>query len=933
MSGTGTRVFALLFRALVRLAPPSGRGWASESLAVSLARLRDARARGRFAGLHFALAELLDAAGAVYRERRVWRRERRAASRAHNDATHSTGISIMDMVRDVLLAARGLRRRPLLSLGVMATLAFGIAVTTVMFGVVSTVLWRPLPFDHPERVYVIWAHMPQIDLGYPELPIHGTHFTRIRERSHTIDAVAAFKADVFNLEDGSAHERIDGLRTTGGLFRAIGVRPLLGRFFDEPEETPGRDHVVVLSYDLWRRQFGADPAIIGRAIRVSGEPYTVLGVAPQGFAFPRGGEMPKNFQMPKRTELWVPMAPAQRGPSDLALIARVRPSVTLPQLQADLDRISVLAGEETHAKGWWDTQAVALRQQVVGGTAPMLIVLFAAVLLVMLIACANAAQLLLASALARQREFAVRSALGARRGRLVRQVFVEALLLAALAGAAGALLSRAGADLVRAWGPERLPRLADIRVDPRVFIFGLLLTTLTGILFGVVPAVAGTRLEPWPRGFGRRRPAHLQSANLARVLRAGGRGATGGPGARLRQLFLVTEVALSLVLVAGAGLLLRSLDLQYRTDLGFQPAGTLTFEVTLPNVRYREAPGEPTYLVNPAVVGFISTALERLRELPGVQAASMAKPLPLSGAQEASVYLVEGHLPRTPDETPVAEYTVIGPDFFLAMGSALLEGREFTADDDSASAAVVIVNRAMASSVWPGEDPIGKRIKLPPPNRPWMTVVGVAPDIKEFSIAEKARPILFVPYRQRPYPPLATSTLLVRSAGDPRTLLDGVRREIAALDPELPLASIRTVSDLVDQATAEPRFATLLLSGFALAASMLAALGLGGLTAYLVTQRRRELGIRLALGATHRRLVSEVLFEGLRVTAAGVCIGLLVAVLSTRLLRTMLYGVSALDPVTFLLAPLVLTAAVAAACALPAWRAARVDPRTTLDAG
>jgi putative ABC transport system permease protein len=885
----------------------------AEAVEVAVARLRDRRSSGVWAAMRFAMKELVDAAR-LPRTRALGASDP-AIERTSGGPRRGRGDRAMDFAKDVGQALRGLRRRPVLVVGVTLTLALGLAATTVMYSVVSSVLWRPLPFAQPDRVFMVWGYYPELDLGYPELPVHGLQFSRIREEGRVFESIAAFKSDLFNLEAGGTRERVDGLRTTGALFRALGVHPAIGRFFDEGDEAPGSDRIVVLSHDLWLRRFNGDPGIVGNAVRINGEPYTVLAVAPAGFAFPRGGDMPQNFQMPKSTALWVPMAPATSGPSDLAMVGRVRSGVTTAVMQEDLDRISAVLSTEYHVKDSFLTRAVSMRTQVIGDVAPTLIVLLAAVFLVLLIACANAAQMLLAAAIARRRELALRAALGAPRGRLVRQMFVEALALALFAGGCGMLLAAAGIRAVRAFGPTRLPRLAEISLDPRVIAFALGLTLLTGLLFGIVPALAGTRVDPFD------------------AMRAGGRNSSGGLPSRLRQGLLAAEVAVSLVLLAGAGLLMRSLVAQYRTDLGFH-SGALTFEVTLPPVRYPETrSSRPTYLDNDRVIEFIDHTIGTLRELPGVEAASMAKPLPLSGAQEATVYTVEGAPAPAPGESPpFAEYTVIGPDFFQTMGAPMISGREFTTSDRRDSDPVVVVNRAMAEKMWPDEDPVGRRIKLPPPNRPWMTVVGVAPDLKQFEVTEAARPVMFVPFTQGAYPPLATSTFVVRTRGDSRALLPSLRRSIAQIDAELPIAGIRTIDDLIGQATAEPRFAALLVSGFAIAASLLAAIGLAGLTLWLATQRRREMGVRIALGATRSRIVGEVLRDGILVVAIGSAAGIVAALALTRLMRGMLYDVSPLDPLTFIASPLALMAAVGLACAIPALRASRVDPRAALDA-
>jgi predicted permease len=830
--------------------------------------------------------------------------------------------ALADLGRDVLQALRRLRRAPLFALTASITLALGIAACTLMFSIVNGVLLTPPPVYDPERVYLVWGYYPQVDLGFAEQPLNGIHFATLREETRAFSAVAAFRSRAYNLGEGAVPERLDGAEVSADFFRATGVDPRLGRFFVRGDEVPGADHVVVLGNGLWRRRFAADPGIVGRSIQLNGDPYVVIGVAPSGFAFPRGAELPNGFQFPAETELWVPVAPPQRGPSDLAGVARVKPGVSLTAATEDMTRITGIVERLIPAgKGWFGARMIPLRQQLTGGVAPLLVLLLAAVGLVLCVACVNTAQLFLARLQARRRELAVRAALGASGRRLATELVIEAVVLAGVAGAAGTALGAAGVVLVRTYGWSRVPRLAELSFDGRSAAAALGATLLAALLASLLPALAGRRVA------------------VAEVLRQGGRGTTGrGLSSRARHALVVAELALSVVLVAGAGLLIRSLAHQLGSATGFSAPNGITFEITLPPAQYPERQFT-TYMEHPKAVPFFAEALRRIRAIPGVQAAAIGKPLPLSGAQESSAFTAEG----VPTETigadgagtsPVmAEYTIASEQMFRALGTPLREGRDFSPDDREDTQPVAIVNQAMARRLWPGQSAIGRRIRLGGPTTAaqWMTVVGVAADIKRYSLTEIPRPEMIVPYTQRPYPTFTAMQLVVRSTLGPAELLPAVRRAVAEVDPGVPVSKVRTIEELVGETTAQARFATRFMAGFGAASLLLAMIGLYGVIAYGVHQRRQEFGVRRALGASQAGIVRLVVLEGWHLAVAGLVLGLLGALAAGRLLEHLLYQVSPLDPVTLVGTATLLGAAATLASVLPAARASRVEPRVALE--
>ena len=828
-----------------------------------------------------------------------------------------------DMIRetwyDVRTVVRRLRRSSLFTMTALFTLTLGIGACVLMFNIVSAVLFAPLPFKNADQVVMIWGDLPQVQLGFTEMPIEGRYFSDIRDHASAFQSLAAFRAAPFNVEAGTSPERVDGLEATGDFFDAIGVSPEVGRFFSRENERAGNDRVVVISDELWRRSFAGARSVIGQVVTINTLPYTILGVAPPGFVFPRGAEMPGDFQLPERTLLWVPLEPPKGGPSDLAVIGRMKPGVAVTAARADLDRVRAI--EERllpQEKGWFGTTAVPLRTQLVGHSRRMLLSLLGAVVLLLVLACANTAQLQVARLHARRRELAIRAALGASAGRIASELLIEVALLITVGWLLGTSLAVFGVKLISVYAGARVPRLDAASFDIRPALIALAAAAITGVLASLVPGTFAARVP------------------LAEVLRRGARGAGGTSAASshgARRWLIVAELTLCVVLVACAGLLVRSLSRELGSATGFSAPNGLTFEVTLPAAKYPERQGS-TFMEHPAAAAFFTQALARLREIPGVEAAAIGKPLPLSGAQEATVFRRENAPPLAAGEpNPIAEYTVASPGMFRALGTPLIAGRDFTGADRLETEPVVIVNAAMASWLWPHDVAVGKRLKLggPRSTAPWMTVIGVATDMKRFALTDTAKPEMIVPYTQNPYPTFLTMQFAVRSRLGAEQLVPEIRTAIAGVDRSVPISHVRTIADLIGETSASARFATTFMSAFGAAALALAMIGVYGLVAFTVQQRRQEFGVRRALGAAPREVLGLVLREGLGLATIGVVSGLAIAVGAGYLLRHLLYEVSTYDPFTLGATALVLASATLLACLGPAWRASRVEAKVALE--
>ena len=824
------------------------------------------------------------------------------------------------VVRNLQHAARRLRRAPLFTITSVLTLSIGIGACALMMSLVSTILLKPLPYKDAERLEMIWGYYPDANLGFREQPTHGGVFSIIRDNTQAFESISAFRGGSYNLGDAANPERLDGVQATGEFFKTLGIAPEIGRFFERANETPGSDHVVVLSDAAWRRRFGADPHVVGRTISLNAEPYTVIGVAARGFAFPRGSEMPGDFQFAATPDVWTPLKPPSSGITDLAVVGRLHEGVTYAAARQDMDRVMAVVRRSVPVikNSRPDETLVPLREQLVGGVAPMLVSLLAGVALVLVIACVNTAQLLLAQLHTRRRELAIRAALGGSTRRLAGEVFTDVLLLVSIGGVAGLAAGVFGTRLLRTFAVDHLPRAAELTFDVRSASAALAVTALAAILVSIVPLRLASRVP------------------LMEAIRSGGRGTGRGVSLKARRALVIGELAGSLVLVTGAGLLVRSLSHQLHANLGFDAVNGVTFEVSLPPNSYPER-AFATGMEHPAALRFLSTALDHIRALPGVTAAGIGKPLPLSGTQQATVFTPEGELPplRSGAVSPIAQFSVASSDMIRALGTSMIAGRDFASSDRAESPSVVIVNESMARWLWPGKSAIGKRIRVGRPDDerkwPWMTVIGVVANMKRYTLTESPRPEMIVPFTQNPYLTFGTMQFVIRSNLEVPALLPSVRRAIAAADPAIPLSHVRTIDDLVATTASNARFATRFMAMFGLIALVLTIVGVYGVVGYSAQQRRQEFGLRRALGAGPREILQLMLHESLKLTAAGIALGFTLTLVAGLGVKSLLYEVSPFDPVTLTESIVVIAAATIVASLIPAASAARVEPRMALE--
>jgi putative ABC transport system permease protein len=794
----------------------------------------------------------------------------------------------MDAFRqDLLYALRRLWAAPGFTLVAVLTLALGIGANAALFSIVNGVLLRPLPYPDPDRL----VRVVGLYEGKPVV-MSPANFLDVRAAAATLEGLAAYDNTAFTLTGGGEPHRVEAAEVTANFFDVLGVRPALGRGFEGGENDPGRAKVVVLGHGLWAQRFAGDPGVLGQAVVLDGQPYTVVGVAAAGFDFPG------------TTQLWVPMLhDAQflqaRGAVYLGTVARLAADASIEHARAELrgiaERLEAQHKDQNEGLGMG---AIPLRDHVVGDVSRALTLLLGAVGFVLLIACVNVANLLLARHAARGHELAVRTALGAARGRIVRQLLTEAVVLGVAGGALGMAVASWGRELLLALQPGDLPRLAETGIDSTVLAFCACLSVLTALLFGAVPALAATRRDP----------------TLA--LREGGRGLFSR--SRLGPSLVVGEVALAATLLAGAGLLLRTFSELRRVDPGFETPKALTFRTALPEALYDDA----------RRLSFYRALEERIAAQPGVTAVGATMALPLSEVRFSISFDVAGRPPLPPAQQPSLEVRVATPGYLRAMGIPLLAGRPFTAGDSREAPPVVLLSREAVRRHFPDEDPIGKHITLgwgsgPGAPKAGGTVVGVVGDVKDHGLAEAHPPEIYLPYAQRP---MLNMSLVVRTADDPARLTTAIRATLHDLDPNLPMLRVQTLEDVVSGSIARPRFYALLLAFFAATALALAALGVFGVLSYAVSQRSREIGLRLALGAVPSDLLRMVLGEAVRLVAIGLAIGIPVALLLSRSLASLLFGLTPTDPTTLAGVVIVLGAAALFAAALPAWRAARLDP-------
>ncbi len=796
--------------------------------------------------------------------------------------------------QDLRYGARMLLKNPGFTLIAVLTLALGIGANTAIFSVVNGVLLRPLPYFDADRVVTLWQRNNQS--GAKENGASPANFFDWQSRSQAFAEMAAAEPYSLNLTGQDEPEAFRAWLVTAGFFQILGAGALHGRTFAQEEYKAGNERVVIISYGLWQRRFGADPNLIGRTLRLNGQQYTVLGVMPPEFQFPTGREM------------WAPRIATERdqvirGSGYLPVIGRLKPGVTLAQAQEEMDGIAArLTAEYPQANAERGVMVVPLPEQLTGRVRPALLVLLGAVGMLLLIACANVASLLLARAAEREREFAVRAALGAARGRLARQLLTESLLLAQLGGLLGILLAGWASSAILSLSPGDLPRVGEVRIDGRVLAFALGVSALTALIFGLAPALRFSRPD------------------LNRSLKEGGRGTTGLARHRLRQALVVSEVALALVLLVGAGLLLRSFARLLQVNPGFSTDRALALEVHIFGVARTPE----------LKAAFIEQTLDRIAALSGVQAAGAVSALPFhdNAISPNTAFTIEGRPLPLPGQEPTAYLTVATADYFNTLGIPLRRGRFFSRFDRRDAPPVALVNETMARRYWPGEDPVGRKVSA----RLFGQVIaceiaGVVGDVRHTGLDSDPRPELFLPHLQNAY---GSMTYVVRTAGDPLALLPAVKKEIWAVNKNLPFTSTATVEQLVSRTLDERRFTLLLLGSFAALALLLAAVGLYGLISFTTRQRTHEIGVRMALGARARDITRLVVREGLQLALPGVAIGVAGAWALTRFLSGLLFGVSATDPVTFAALSTLLLVVALLACYIPARRAAKVDPMFAL---
>jgi predicted permease len=816
------------------------------------------------------------------------------------------GVSSLEtFAQDIRYGMRTWRKNPAFAVIATLTLALGIGASTSVFSVVNAILLKPLPYPQAERIVIPWlVSPPGVSLGSEYFPWGETQFRLLTREDQSFEELGAFQNDSFILTGSGEPAQLDGFRTSEGFFPALGVSPILGRTYSYEEDQPGHERVVVLSYRLWQERFGGDHKILGRSIALNGYPYSVIGVMPLDFAFPRAEEMPVSFNFPRRPQLWVPLAIPPTpipGPSELAVVGRLKTDVALQQAQAQMNVITKHAEAlDPRWKGWFNMRLVPLEKQLVGDMQRPLLLILGSVGFVLLIACSNVANLLLTRSFGRMREFTLRAALGAGRVRLVRQLLTESLVLAVTGGILGIWLAVAGVKFIKAFGPENIPRLQEVSLDMRVLLFAAAISLFTGVFFGLVPALEAAR------------------TNVFESLKEGGqRGAGGSAHPRLRNALLVSQVALALVLVISAGLLVRTFYSMLNADPGFRPAQVFTFQLSLPALKYPD---------QERIVPLYARVLENLRQVSGVESAGIAETLPMGGEGESTVIKIPDH-PVTNDKSlPFANYTMVSRGYFSAVGASILRGRAIAETDSVDSTPVTVINSAMAKLYWPGEEALGKRVALGSPRYPTFTIVGIVADIKHFSMREDPLPEMYVPYTQKQWPSMLTMNVAVRAKADLGSMTSSVREAIHSSDPDLPIAKLAPLTTLVDDSMTEPRFATLLLASFAGLALLLATIGMYGVISYSVAQRTQEIGIRMALGAPRGNVFGMVLAQGARLAGLGIVIGLGAALAVTRLLASFLYGVQPADPFTFAAVSAILTVVALLACYLPARRATRVDP-------
>jgi len=809
----------------------------------------------------------------------------------------------MSLPYDLRYSARSLLKHPGFVITIILILALGIGANTAIFSVVNAVLIRPLPYEAPERICMIWETNQSKNIK--RSIVSPANFLDWKEQNHVFDSLAAFRFWFFTVTGGGNPQRYQGARVSASFFPLLGIQPALGRNFQPEEEQVGRDHVVILDHGVWQTRFGGDQNVLGQSMVIDGEPFTIIGVLPASFRFTRvlNGEL----------VLWMPMAFKQeqltREDHSIITYARLKPGVTLSQAQEEMNSITQrLAETYPKTNAGWGAQVNNLQDQAIQPIKPTLLILLVVVGFVLLIACANIANLLLARTTARQKDIAIHLALGSSQFRLIRLLLVESLMLSLAGGVAGLVLAYWGINVLDAILPEnKVPHLERFGLDLKVLGFTLVISVIVGVIVGLIPGLRAHRF------------------NLSDTLKEGGRsGSETAGGRRLRNVLVVLEVALTVPLLISAALMLKSSFLLQNINRGIDLKNVLTMQTSLPKAKY-STPQQ--------TAAFYHQVLQRIQVEPGVQSVSAVNFIPLTNLGDATAVTIEGGAPPPPGEKLTVSYRVIDQNYFSTLAIPLLRGRQFTDQDNNETHGTVIINQTMARRYWPNEDALGKRLQpqFPPAKLPWrpessnawLDIVGVVADVKDDTTSDETVPEMYLPYLQNPS---SLMNFLVRSTGDPLRLAQSVRAQVLAVDGDQPVYNIKTMEDVLGEAVAEPWVVTSLLSTFASIALVLAAIGVYGVIAYSVVQRKHEIGVRMALGARKRHVLKLIVGHGLKLILIGVVIGLVAAFAATRVISNQLYGVTATDPTIFAFVSLLLVAVAVLASYLPARRALEIDP-------
>jgi putative ABC transport system permease protein len=796
-------------------------------------------------------------------------------------------------LHDIRYGARMLRKSPGLTSVAVLSLALGIGAVSSIFSFANGIMLRPLPYANPERLVLLDESSAK--LGERSMSVSYPNFLDWREQNTVFEDIGCYDERGFAIAGGAEPEQLKGALVTHGMFEILGVAPILGRTFTADEDRPDHDQVVILSYGLWQRRFGGDPKILGQTVLMNNRTRTVIGV------------MPKGFQFPEVAEAWGPLALTPkiytRNDHGLSSIGRLKPEVTVEQAQAEMINVAANIEQQNPVTNeGFSVTVTSLRAALIGDYKKALLILLGVVGFVLLIACVNVANLLLARATVRQKEIAIRAALGANRGRIFRQLLTESLLLGLIGGAVGLVLAVWSMDLLLAAIPIDIPFWMRFDIDGRVLAFTAACSLATGLIFGTAPAFSASRPD------------------LNETLKEGGRSGVGSSRNRLRSLLVVAEVALSLVLLVGAGLMMGSFIRLLRVDAGIKPEGVLTMRFGLPGAKYKEPEKR---------IAFFAQLLERVRAIPGVLSAGTNSGLPLTGMNWGRSLTVEGFPVLSVGQAPMINHCVISPGYFESMGITILKGRDFDESDNATAAKVTIIDEQLASEYWPGEDPVGKRIRFGPPedNEPWHTIIAVVGEVRHQRLDSQTRKSVYLPLAQVR---IGWSSLAIRTAGHPESFVAAVRSEVRELDQDLPLVDVKPMTEVVARSVWQPRLYTALFGVFASVALILASVGIYGVMSYGVAQRTREIGIRVSLGAQTRSVQMLVVRQGMTLVGAGLLIGVPAAISAAQIMKSLLFGLSTTDPATYGLVAALLTLVALLACWVPARRAARVDPIVAL---